>query len=146
MANLLDCGLKYVYGFQAHTSSILFTQQLKVVMHFLCSETFADALQRVGAQDPLRGGKDELLEDLLSIIHAGDTEAPAKNSFDRINAALLLGCPWKCHGGATFIIENALTVSQVTTTLTRVQFVFWLNPSGGLSYFEGNFGVCTRKS
>ncbi|KAF9626047.1 hypothetical protein IFM89_030715 [Coptis chinensis] len=70
----------------------------QVVMHFLCSETFADALQRVGAQvelilykgkthtdlflqDPLRGGKDELLEDLLSIIHAGDTEAPAKNSF-----------------------------------------------------------------
>ncbi|PIA63443.1 hypothetical protein AQUCO_00201054v1 [Aquilegia coerulea] len=56
------------------------------------SETFADALQKVGArvelklykgkthtdlflQDPLRGGKDEVLEDILSIIQAGETIA-----------------------------------------------------------------------
>ncbi|KAJ0985809.1 hypothetical protein J5N97_004165 [Dioscorea zingiberensis] len=53
------------------------------------SETFADALQTAGVQaklvlyegkthtdlflqDPLRGGRDELLEDIISVIHAGD--------------------------------------------------------------------------
>ncbi|KAG9450037.1 hypothetical protein H6P81_010002 [Aristolochia fimbriata] len=61
------------------------------------STTFANALQRVGAkvelilyegkthtdlflQDPLRGGRDELLEDIVAVIHAGDTFKLAKNS------------------------------------------------------------------
>ncbi|OVA05059.1 Alpha/beta hydrolase fold-3 [Macleaya cordata] len=61
------------------------------------SKTFVDALRRVGApaelflyegkthtdvflQDPMRGGKDELLEDILSYIHAGDTSALAKDA------------------------------------------------------------------
>ncbi|ERN11275.1 isoprenylcysteine alpha-carbonyl methylesterase ICME [Amborella trichopoda] len=58
------------------------------------SKTFADALQQVGAevkliiyerkshtdlflQDPLRGGSDELLRDILAVIHAGDAAAQA---------------------------------------------------------------------
>ncbi|KAI3844934.1 hypothetical protein MKX03_019309 [Papaver bracteatum] len=61
------------------------------------SKTFVDALQRVGAQaelilyegkthtdvflqDPMRGGKDELFEDILSYIHAGDSVALAKDA------------------------------------------------------------------
>ncbi|CAK9151255.1 unnamed protein product [Ilex paraguariensis] len=61
------------------------------------SKSFADTLQRVGVkgesilyegkthtdlflQDPMRGGKDEMFEDLVSIIHAGDSEALGKDS------------------------------------------------------------------
>uniref|UniRef100_A0A5B6ZS24 protein-S-isoprenylcysteine alpha-carbonyl methylesterase n=1 Tax=Davidia involucrata TaxID=16924 RepID=A0A5B6ZS24_DAVIN len=61
------------------------------------SKTFADTLQRVGVkaesilfegkthtdlflQDPMRGGKDEMFEDLVAIIHAGDLEALAKDA------------------------------------------------------------------
>ncbi|PWA49367.1 Alpha/beta hydrolase fold-3 [Artemisia annua] len=61
-----------------------------------CSKTFVDALQRVGAkadlmlyegkthtdvsvQDPMRGD-DKLFDDLVTIIHAGDEEALAKQS------------------------------------------------------------------
>ncbi|KAI3970973.1 hypothetical protein MKX01_024620 [Papaver californicum] len=61
------------------------------------SKTFVDALQRVGAQaelilyegkthtdvflqDPMRGGKDELFEDILSYIHAGDSATLAKDA------------------------------------------------------------------
>ncbi|XP_074279329.1 isoprenylcysteine alpha-carbonyl methylesterase ICME-like [Silene latifolia] len=61
------------------------------------SESFADALRKVGAhaevilfegkthtdlfvQDPLRGGKDELFEHMVSIIHAGDEDALAKDA------------------------------------------------------------------
>ncbi|KAF6169003.1 hypothetical protein GIB67_038500 [Kingdonia uniflora] len=61
------------------------------------SKTYCDALRRVGAQaelilykgkshtdlflqDPLRGGRDELLEDILSFIHEGDMEALAKDA------------------------------------------------------------------
>ncbi|CAN6574521.1 unnamed protein product [Malus baccata var. baccata] len=56
------------------------------------SKVFVDVLQKAGAkadlilydgkthtdlflQDPLRGGKDELFDQLVSVIHAGDTEA-----------------------------------------------------------------------
>lgn len=31
-------------------------------------------------QDPLRGGRDELLEDIISVIHAGDAVALAKDA------------------------------------------------------------------
>lgn len=61
------------------------------------SKNFADTLQRVGGkaesilyegrthtdmflQDPMRGGKDKLFEDLVSHIHAGDSEALAKDA------------------------------------------------------------------
>ncbi|KAK4602234.1 hypothetical protein RGQ29_011326 [Quercus rubra] len=61
------------------------------------SKTFVDALQRAGAQaklilyegkthtdlflqDPLRGGKDELFDHLVSVIHAGDKEALDKDA------------------------------------------------------------------
>lgn len=61
------------------------------------STNFADALRSMGAQaevrlyegkthtdlflqDPLRGGKDELLQDLLSVIHAGDPLAQADDA------------------------------------------------------------------
>ncbi|KAG0583219.1 hypothetical protein M758_3G120400 [Ceratodon purpureus] len=60
------------------------------------SEKFADALQLVGAhvkttlypnkthtdlflQDPMRGGTDELLTDILAIVHANDEEARAED-------------------------------------------------------------------
>uniref|UniRef100_A0A7C9AW35 protein-S-isoprenylcysteine alpha-carbonyl methylesterase n=1 Tax=Opuntia streptacantha TaxID=393608 RepID=A0A7C9AW35_OPUST len=61
------------------------------------SENFAEALNRVGAhakvvlyegkthtdlfiQDPLRGGKDELFEHMVAVIHAGDAATLAKDS------------------------------------------------------------------
>ncbi|XP_077221396.1 isoprenylcysteine alpha-carbonyl methylesterase ICME-like [Tasmannia lanceolata] len=61
------------------------------------SKTFADALQSAGAkvelilydgkthtdlflQDPLRGGVDELLRDIVAVIHAGDEVALAKDA------------------------------------------------------------------
>ncbi|PSR84912.1 Isoprenylcysteine alpha-carbonyl methylesterase, partial [Actinidia chinensis var. chinensis] len=61
------------------------------------SKNFADALLRVGAkaelllydgrthtdifvQDPMRGGKDQMFEDLVAIIHEGDSEALAKDA------------------------------------------------------------------
>lgn len=61
------------------------------------SKNFAHTLQRVGVkaesilyegkthtdlflQDPMRGGKDEMFEDLVGIIHAGDVEALAKDA------------------------------------------------------------------
>ncbi|KAG0598468.1 hypothetical protein M758_12G076400 [Ceratodon purpureus] len=67
------------------------------------SEAFADALRSVGAQvntvlypdkthtdlflqDPMRGGKDELLADILAVVHANDEEARAedvKNAYFR---------------------------------------------------------------
>lgn len=31
-------------------------------------------------QDPLRGGRDDLLEDIVSVIHAGDEVALAKDA------------------------------------------------------------------
>lgn len=37
----------------------------------------------VQLQDPLRGGKDELLEDIISVIHAGDTVALAEDAVAR---------------------------------------------------------------
>ncbi|XP_043717403.1 probable isoprenylcysteine alpha-carbonyl methylesterase ICMEL2 isoform X1 [Telopea speciosissima] len=60
------------------------------------SKNFAETLRRVGAQselilyegkthtdlfiqDPMRGGRDELLEDIVAVIHAGDEEALAKD-------------------------------------------------------------------
>ncbi|XP_057507790.1 isoprenylcysteine alpha-carbonyl methylesterase ICME-like isoform X1 [Actinidia eriantha] len=61
------------------------------------SKNFADALLKVGAkaelllydgrthtdifvQDPMRGGTDQMFEDLVAIIHAGDSEALAKDA------------------------------------------------------------------
>ncbi|XP_058227504.1 probable isoprenylcysteine alpha-carbonyl methylesterase ICMEL1 [Rhododendron vialii] len=61
------------------------------------SKNFADTLRRVGVkaelllydgrthtdifvQDPMRGGKDQMFEDLVAIIHAGDSEALAKDA------------------------------------------------------------------
>ncbi|GAV73293.1 Abhydrolase_3 domain-containing protein [Cephalotus follicularis] len=60
------------------------------------SKNFAETLQKVGVkatsflyegkthtdlflQDPMRGGTDEMFENIVSIIHAGDTEAIAKD-------------------------------------------------------------------
>ncbi|KAG5536102.1 hypothetical protein RHGRI_023777 [Rhododendron griersonianum] len=60
-------------------------------------KNFADTLRRVGVkaelllydgrthtdifvQDPMRGGKDQMFEDLVAIIHAGDSEALAKDA------------------------------------------------------------------
>ncbi|KAI8542872.1 hypothetical protein RHMOL_Rhmol08G0173900 [Rhododendron molle] len=60
-------------------------------------KNFADTLGRVGVkaelllydgrthtdifvQDPMRGGKDQMFEDLIAIIHAGDSEALAKDA------------------------------------------------------------------
>lgn len=33
-----------------------------------------------GIQDPMRGGKDDMFEDLIGMIHAGDSEALARDS------------------------------------------------------------------
>ncbi|KAF5737850.1 Prenylcysteine methylesterase [Tripterygium wilfordii] len=61
------------------------------------SKSFVDTLQSMGAeaklilfeekthtdlflQDPLRGGKDELFENIVSVIHANDEEAQAKDA------------------------------------------------------------------
>lgn len=61
------------------------------------SKNFAETLQRLGVkaesilyegkthtdlflQDPMRGGKDEMFEDLVAIIHEGDSEALAKDA------------------------------------------------------------------
>ncbi|KAK2997044.1 hypothetical protein RJ639_001423 [Escallonia herrerae] len=61
------------------------------------SKTFAEALQRVGVhaesilyegkthtdlflQDPMRGGSDDMFEDLVALIHAEDSEALAKHA------------------------------------------------------------------
>ncbi|KAL5759250.1 hypothetical protein ACOSQ2_018088 [Xanthoceras sorbifolium] len=61
------------------------------------SKNFADTLQSVGVkaesimyegkthtdlflQDPMRGGRDEMFEDLVSIIHGGDSESSAKDA------------------------------------------------------------------
>lgn len=63
----------------------------------VASEKFADALKNAGGhaeliiykgkghtdmfvQDPLRGGKDDLFEQMVSVIHAGDEEALAKDA------------------------------------------------------------------
>uniref|UniRef100_A0A453F408 Uncharacterized protein n=1 Tax=Aegilops tauschii subsp. strangulata TaxID=200361 RepID=A0A453F408_AEGTS len=65
-----------------------FTIQVTLLL-FMCSQTFVDVLQQVGAQaklllyegkthtdifiqDPLRGGRDPLVEDVFSIIYADD--------------------------------------------------------------------------
>uniref|UniRef100_A0A0D9WK39 Peptidase S9 prolyl oligopeptidase catalytic domain-containing protein n=1 Tax=Leersia perrieri TaxID=77586 RepID=A0A0D9WK39_9ORYZ len=64
---------------------------------FSASETFAGVLKQAGAktklllyegkthtdvflQDPLRGGKDKLVEDVISVIHADDTAAREKDA------------------------------------------------------------------
>ncbi|XVF42967.1 hypothetical protein PTKIN_Ptkin02bG0002400 [Pterospermum kingtungense] len=61
------------------------------------SKSFADALRRLGGkaesilydgkthtdiflQDPMRGGRDDMFEDLVAIIHAGDEDALAKDA------------------------------------------------------------------
>ncbi|KAK7386866.1 hypothetical protein VNO78_27208 [Psophocarpus tetragonolobus] len=61
------------------------------------SKTFAETLQKVGVtaesimyegkthtdvflQDPMRGGKDDMFEDLVAYIHSGDAEARAKDA------------------------------------------------------------------
>ncbi|KAL9327315.1 hypothetical protein ACSQ67_007960 [Phaseolus vulgaris] len=61
------------------------------------SKTFAETLQKVGVtaesimyegkthtdvflQDPMRGGKDDMFEDLVGYIHAGDAEARARDA------------------------------------------------------------------
>ncbi|KAL2334195.1 hypothetical protein Fmac_015408 [Flemingia macrophylla] len=61
------------------------------------SKTFAETLKRVGAtaesimyegkthtdvflQDPMRGGKDDMFEDLVGYIHSGDAEARARDA------------------------------------------------------------------
>ncbi|EOY02188.1 hypothetical protein QUC31_013391 [Theobroma cacao] len=61
------------------------------------SKNFADTLQRLGGkaesvlydgkthtdlflQDPMRGGRDEMFEDLVAIIHAGDEDALARDA------------------------------------------------------------------
>eukprot|EP00257_Ricinus_communis_P024935 XP_025012349.1 probable isoprenylcysteine alpha-carbonyl methylesterase ICMEL1 isoform X3 [Ricinus communis] len=61
------------------------------------SKNFAETLQRVGVraesilyegkthtdvflQDPMRGGKDQMFEDLVAIVHANDPEAQAKDA------------------------------------------------------------------
>uniref|UniRef100_A0A7N2L8D6 Peptidase S9 prolyl oligopeptidase catalytic domain-containing protein n=1 Tax=Quercus lobata TaxID=97700 RepID=A0A7N2L8D6_QUELO len=61
------------------------------------STSFTETLQRVGVkaesilfegkthtdlflQDPMRGGRDEMFEDLVGIIHAGDADAIAKDA------------------------------------------------------------------
>ncbi|XP_010262382.1 PREDICTED: isoprenylcysteine alpha-carbonyl methylesterase ICME-like [Nelumbo nucifera] len=61
------------------------------------SKSFAESLRRAGCQaevilyegkthtdvflqDPMRGGKDQLLEDVVAVIHAGDGEAIAKDA------------------------------------------------------------------
>uniref|UniRef100_A0A2P2MDX7 Catalytic n=1 Tax=Rhizophora mucronata TaxID=61149 RepID=A0A2P2MDX7_RHIMU len=63
---------------------------------FFCSKNFAEALRRVGVraesilyegkthtdlflQDPMRGGYDQMFEDLVAIIHADDLQAQAKD-------------------------------------------------------------------
>ncbi|XXG74313.1 hypothetical protein AAC387_Pa07g3069 [Persea americana] len=70
------------------------------------SKTFADVLQRVGAQvklilyegkthtdlflqDPLRGDTDELLRDILAVIHAGDIITLAKDEVAPLNRRLV---------------------------------------------------------
>ncbi|XP_021669299.2 probable isoprenylcysteine alpha-carbonyl methylesterase ICMEL1 isoform X2 [Hevea brasiliensis] len=64
---------------------------------FDASKNFAETLQRVGVraesilyegkthtdvflQDPMRGGKDQMFEDLVAIVHAGDPEAQEKDA------------------------------------------------------------------
>ncbi|CAM8956527.1 unnamed protein product [Rhodiola kirilowii] len=64
------------------------------------SKNFADSLQRVGVkaesimyegkthtdlflQDPMRGGKDDMFENLVAYIHGDDSESPATNMVSR---------------------------------------------------------------
>ncbi|XP_077253706.1 isoprenylcysteine alpha-carbonyl methylesterase ICME-like isoform X3 [Tasmannia lanceolata] len=71
--------------------------QIKSYFGISGGKNFSDALQRVGAkvklvlyegkthtdlflQDPLRGGIDELLQDIVAVIHAGDEVALAKDA------------------------------------------------------------------
>ncbi|KAL5718536.1 hypothetical protein ACHQM5_011425 [Ranunculus cassubicifolius] len=71
------------------------------------SETFADALQRVGArvklvlykgkthtdlflQDPLRGGKDELVENILSVLHRDEDETTKNLEKNNVTAPRLV--------------------------------------------------------
>ncbi|XP_052186332.1 probable isoprenylcysteine alpha-carbonyl methylesterase ICMEL2 isoform X2 [Diospyros lotus] len=71
--------------------------QIKAYFGLSGGKNFSAALQRVGVksysifyegrthtdlflQDPMRGGKDQLFEDLVSIIHSGDSEALAKDA------------------------------------------------------------------
>ncbi|CAN6359044.1 unnamed protein product [Urochloa humidicola] len=70
------------------------------------SETFADVLKQVGGkvklqlyegkthtdvflQDPLRGGRDQLLEDVISVIHADDADAREKDALAPIPKRLV---------------------------------------------------------
>lgn len=76
------------------------------------SKTFSDALQSVGAQvklmlyegkthtdlflqDPLRGGRDELLEDIVAVIYADDAVALAKDSIAPLARRLVPECMLK---------------------------------------------------
>ncbi|XP_066312209.1 probable isoprenylcysteine alpha-carbonyl methylesterase ICME isoform X4 [Miscanthus floridulus] len=77
------------------SSASLLNFMLRATLSSMRSQTFADVLQQVGAQarlllyegkthtdiflqDPLRGGRDPLVEDVLSIIHADDAIARQK--------------------------------------------------------------------
>ncbi|XP_038719100.1 isoprenylcysteine alpha-carbonyl methylesterase ICME-like isoform X2 [Tripterygium wilfordii] len=71
--------------------------QIKAYFGLSGGKSFVDTLQSMGAeaklilfeekthtdlflQDPLRGGKDELFENIVSVIHANDEEAQAKDA------------------------------------------------------------------
>jgi prenylcysteine alpha-carboxyl methylesterase len=73
---------------------------------FSASETFAGVLKQAGAkaklllyegkthtdvflQDPLRGGRDKLVEDVISVIHADDADAREKDALAPIPGRLV---------------------------------------------------------
>jgi len=84
--------------FSRHTYSVrdqIFFHVTSYIFSFMRSQSFVDVLQQAGAQaklllyegkthtdiflqDPLRGGRDPLVEDVLSIIHADDAIALQK--------------------------------------------------------------------
>ncbi|XP_029121510.1 isoprenylcysteine alpha-carbonyl methylesterase ICME isoform X3 [Elaeis guineensis] len=90
---LLEQAIKEAAG-ESITWSV---SQIKAYVGLSGGKDFVDALQTVGAkaklvlyegkthtdlfiQDPLRGGRDQLLEDLVAVIHASDASALAKDA------------------------------------------------------------------
>ncbi|CAJ1941937.1 unnamed protein product [Sphenostylis stenocarpa] len=78
-------------------SFLSFDGLLEEMYNFKRGKTFAEVLKKVGVtaeailyegkthtdvflQDPMRGGKDDMFEDLVAYIHAGDAEARARDA------------------------------------------------------------------
>ncbi|CAL5399521.1 unnamed protein product [Camellia sinensis] len=86
-----------VKGKSIHYLLLIFFFSNNYINFSVCSKNFAGTLQRVGGkaesilydgrthtdifvQDPMRGGKDQMFEDIVARIHAGDSAALAKDA------------------------------------------------------------------